>query len=187
MMKTIAFLLALFVVAGSARADALSDKVALCTACHGEKGVPVVKSVPAIAGQMEGYLYLELRDFKLGNRHSDVMQPVAATLEKANMQALAHYFATQPWPDLQQTRAPKPIAHQAEVVAGAAGCEGCHGQGFMGASVTPRLAGQRADYLRATMLAFKTGARANNPWMSALLKTYSDQDIDALAQFLAGL
>ena len=49
------------------------------------------------------------------------------------------------------------------------------------------MADQGEAYLRTTMLAFKTGERANNPWMSALLKTYSDADIDAIAEYLAGL
>lgn len=186
-MRTIALVLLPLLLAGTARADGLTEKVALCAACHGEKGVPVDKSVPVIAGQMEGYLYLQLRDFKLGNRRSDVMQPVASTLEKADMQALAAYFAAQPWPDLQQSRAQPEAAHRAEVIAGSAACEGCHAQGFVGTGVTPRLAGQGTDYLRATMLAFRSGARANNPWMAALLKNDADGDIDALARFLAGL
>ena len=36
------------------------------------------------------------------------------------------------------------------------------------------------------MAAFRDGERSNNPWMAALLKTYSDADIDALAKYLAG-
>ena len=73
------------------------------------------------------------------------------------------------------------------MLAGSAACEGCHASGFKGTSVTPRTAGQSGVYLRATMLAFRSGARANNPWMAALLKNYTDADIDALAGFLAGL
>lgn len=163
------------------------DKLALCGACHGTKGVPVDRSIPVIAGQQEGYLYLELRDFKLGNRRSEIMQPVAAGLEKADMQAMAAYFAAQPWPDLQQKRPPSAQAHQAEVLAGSAVCEACHAAGFMGAGVTPRMAGQSEAYLRGAMRAFRSGERANNPWMSALVKNYTDSDIDALAGFLAGL
>jgi cytochrome c553 len=34
---------------------------------------------------------------------------------------------------------------------------------------------------------FRSGARANNPWMTDLLKTYGDADIQALADYLAGL
>ncbi len=168
-------------------AQPAAGKLALCVACHGAKGVQVDRSVPVIAGQQEGYLYLELRDFKLGRRQSAIMQPVAGDLDKADILALSAYFAAQPWPDLQQKRAPKAEAHRAEVLAGSAACEGCHASGFTGASVTPRTAGQSEAYLRATMLAFRSGARANNPWMSALLKNYTDADIDALAGFLAGL
>jgi cytochrome c553 len=182
----IAALLSLLLSPG-AGAQPAAGKRALCTACHGANGIPVDRSMPVIAGQQDGYLYLELRDFKLGNRRSAIMQPVAAGLDKTDMLALAAYFAAQPWPDLQQKRAPTAEAHRAEVLAGSAACEGCHASGFTGASTTPRTAGQSEAYLRATMLAFRSGARANNPWMSALLKNYTDADIAALAEFLAGL
>jgi len=66
-------------------------------------------------------------------------------------------------------------------------CESCHGAGVKGASVTPRTAGQSEVYLRATMLAFRSGARANSPGMTGVLKNYTDTDIAALAAFLAGL
>jgi cytochrome c553 len=51
----------------------------------------------------------------------------------------------------------------------------------------PRLAGQSIDYLRKTMRNFHDGARGNNPWMAALLKTLTERDIDALAHYLGGL
>lgn len=170
-----------------AGAQPAADKLALCTACHGANGVPVDPSIPVIAGQQEGYLYLELRDFKLGNRRGEIMQQVAGSLDKADMLALAAYFAARPWPDLGQKRAAAAAAHRAELLTGSAVCESCHGAGFKGASVTPRTAGQREAYLRATMLAFRSGARANNPGMTGVLKNYTDTDIAALAGFLAGL
>jgi cytochrome c553 len=186
-MKRIAIVALLLLLGGVASGQSLDDKVAICTACHGATGVPIDPSIPVIFGQQEGYLYLELRDFKLGNRKSDVMQPMASGLERADMLALAGYFAAKPWPKLEQPAASDTIVHRAELINGSAGCEGCHGQGYRGDSSIPRVADQGVDYLRTTMLAFKTGARANNPWMSALLKTYSDNDIDALAKYLAGL
>ncbi len=186
-MKRIAIVVVSILLAGSAQAQGLEDKVAVCTACHGEKGVPGDPSFPVISGQQEGYLYLELRDYKLGNRKNEVMQQIAGGLERDDMKALAAYFAGQPWPRLGQPQASDDIAHRAEVIDGSAACQGCHGQGYLGDSSIPRLAGQGTDYLRTTMLAFKTGERANNPWMSALLKTYSDADIDALAKYLGGL
>jgi hypothetical protein len=34
---------------------------------------------------------------------------------------------------------------------------------------------------------FHTGIRGNNPWMGALLKSFSDADVDAMARYLGGL
>jgi cytochrome c553 len=118
---------------------------------------------------------------------SDVMGPIAATLEKQDMRDLAAFFAGKPWPALNQPRAPEDVARHAETVDNSAGCKGCHLANWQGDSTTPRLAGQQLGYLRATMAAFRDGTRANNPWMAALLKTYSDADIDALAKYLAGM
>ena len=42
-------------------------------------------------------------------------------------------------------------------------------------------------YLEKTMLDFKSKARANSPDKSALMKTYSAEDIAGMAEFLAGM
>ena len=171
----------------SGHAGDAPEKAALCSACHGESGVPVDPNIPVIWGQNEGYIYLELRDFKLGNRKSPVMSPIAQTLEKPDMLALAAYFAAKKWPALGQPGAPADAAKRAEQAINAAVCQSCHLANWQGDSTTPRLAGQQRGYLQATMAAFRDGTRANNPRMAALLKTYSDTDIDAVAQYLAGL
>ena len=40
----------------------------MCGGCHGENGVPQEKTTPVIWGQHLGYLYLQLRDYKRGDR-----------------------------------------------------------------------------------------------------------------------
>jgi len=177
---------ALLLSGPGARAQTVEDKASVCGACHGENGVPVDASIPVIWGQNEGYIYLELRDFKLGNRRSDVMSQIALSLEKPDMKELAAWFAARPWPDLRQPQAAADVAHHAETIDGSAGCKGCHQADWQGNSVTPRVGGQGLPYLRETMAKFRDGERTNNPWMAALLKTYSDGDIDALAKYLAG-
>ena len=74
-------------------ADPVPDKAKLCATCHGEQGIPINKTTPVIWGQNEGYLYLQLRDLKSGARKNDIMSPIAATLEKHDMLALAAYFS----------------------------------------------------------------------------------------------
>ena len=49
------------------------------------------------------------------------------------------------------------------------------------------MAGQKPSYLEATMLDFKYRRRNNAPDMSALLESYSEEDIAAMAHFIAGL
>jgi cytochrome c553 len=177
---------ALLLAAAAARADTVEEKAAICSACHGEAGVPVDKSIPVIWGQNEGYLYLELRDFKLGNRKNETMAQIALGLDKPDMKAIAAYFAAKPWPNLTQPAAPDDVAHHAETIDNSAGCKGCHLADWQGDSTTPRVGGQGLQYLRETMAQFRDGSRTNNPWMAALLKTYTDGDIDALAKYLAG-
>ncbi len=174
------------IAAPAARADDIEETAAVCSACHGEAGVPVDKSIPAIWGQNEGYLYLQLRDFKVGNRKNVNMSEIAAGMEKPVMKALAAYFSAKPWPNLQEPSAPHDVAVHAENINNSAGCKGCHLENWQGDSVTPRVGGQGIQYLRETMAQFRSGERANNPWMAALLKTYTDADIDALARYLAG-
>ena len=170
----------------AARAQGVAEKAALCSACHGEQGVPITPDIPVIWGQNEGYLYLQLRDYKLGNRRNPMMDAVVAALEKQDMRDLAALFAGRPWPVLGQPSAPAAVAARAEQASSSAVCKSCHLDHWQGDSTTPRVGGQQVGYLRATMAAFRDGARTNNPWMAALLKTYPDADIDALARYLAG-
>ena len=168
-------------------AQSVEEKAQICAACHGETGVPIDAKIPVIWGQQVGYLYLDLRDFKLGNRKNEQMSPITAALSHEDMLALAEYFSRKPWPNLGQPRAADPAVHRAEIAASSGQCTQCHLGGYVGAGTTPRVADQRKEYLLKTMQDFRSGARANNPWMTDLLKTYKDEDIEALAEYLSGL
>lgn len=174
-------------LATASLAQPVEEKAKLCSACHGAAGVPVDAKIPVIWGQEPGYLYLDLRDFKLGNRKNEQMSAIAAALSREDMLALAEYFSKKPWPNLAQARATDAAVHRAEVAASSGQCTQCHLGGYVGAGTTPRLADQGKEYLLKTMQDFRSGARANNPWMTDLLKTYKDEDIEALADYLGGL
>jgi cytochrome c553 len=169
------------------RAQGLEEKVRLCAGCHGESGKPVDKTVPNIWGQQTGYLYIQLRDFKRGDRKSEIMQPIAAAFERNDMLAIAEFFSKRPWPDLGQPRAPKDVAQRARTAISSIGCTGCHLDQFQGDSTVPRLAGQGRDYLARTMTDFRSRARGNNPGMSDLMIATAVDDLAALAEYLAGL
>ncbi len=178
---------AVLLMSGNAFAVDVEEKAKLCATCHGEQGIPINKQTPVLWGQDEGYVYLQLRDFKSGARKNALMNPIAATLEKEDMQALAAYFKKKKWPNLEQPPAPPDVAKKAESAARSIGCRGCHLEHFQGDGTTARLAGQWREYLEATILAFRDGSRGNNPGMSDLMKATPKDDIPALAEYLSGL
>ena len=61
-----AVMLGLTAASTAARAATLEEKAQMCGGCHGEDGVPQEKTTPVIWGQHQGYLYLNLRDYKRG-------------------------------------------------------------------------------------------------------------------------
>jgi cytochrome c553 len=172
---------------GAARTETVEEKAQLCAACHGENGIPQQKTMPVIWGQHQGYLYLQLRDYKSGARKNDIMSPLAQTLERDDMMALALHFSQKPWPDLQQPPAPPDVAKRALQANVAIGCTGCHQGQYQGEGTQPRLAGQTREYLQQSMIDFRTRARGNNPGMTDLMLAMSEDDIAACAQYLAGL
>jgi cytochrome c553 len=69
--------------------------LANCARCHGEDGAGRgLGAFPKLAGQREAYLLASLRAYANGERHSGIMQPIAAGLGDAQMRALARHYAT---------------------------------------------------------------------------------------------
>jgi cytochrome c553 len=170
-----------------ANAQSTAEKVEICAGCHGQDGKPIDKTIPVIWGQQQGYIYIQLRDFKRGDRKNEIMQPIASTMEREDMLAIAEYFSKKPWPDLGQPRASKEVADRALSANRSVGCTGCHLDHFQGDGTVPRLAGMSREYLTKTIADFRTRARGNNPGMSDLMLATSPDDLAALAEYLSGL
>jgi cytochrome c553 len=67
--------------------------------------------------------------------------------------------------------------------AGVAACKACHGpMGISVSNVIPNLAGQKAEYLAAQLMAFKSGDRRND-FMTVIAGQLSDADIHGFAQY----
>jgi cytochrome c553 len=165
----------------------------VCVACHAADGNSAIPANPKLAGQHPEYLAKQLREYKSGKRANAIMAGFAATLSEQQMLDIAHWLATQP---------PKPgFATDAELAAQGeriyrggiadrqiASCAGCHGPAGAGIPAQfPRLAGQHAEYTKTQLSAFRSGARANNSVMNMVAAKLNDKEIEALAQYLAGL
>jgi cytochrome c553 len=178
---------ALSLAGREAFADSIDDKAQICAGCHGEAGIPQEKTTPIIWGQNEGYLYIELRDFKSGARKNDIMSGIVADLSRDDMKALAKHFANLKWPSTQPASPSKDATKQALTVIGSIGCTACHLEQFQGDGTTARLAGQQPEYLLKTMTDFRNRTRANNPGMSDLMNAAQPADLEPIAQYLASL
>jgi cytochrome c553 len=173
--------------AGAQDPKKLQEQVQLCAVCHGENGIPQDKLVPIIWGQHQGYLYLQLRDYKRGDRKHEQMTAVIEQIEREDMLALAEYFSKKPWPGLAQPAAKDDVALIAARANTAVGCTGCHQDQYRGEGTQARLAGQTQDYLQRTMIEIRNGVRANNPGMTSLMKSIKEDEIAAVSEYLAGL
>ena len=165
---------------------AISEKLELCAGCHGEKGASSNPEYPILGGQHLYYLYVQLKDFKSGFRKSEIMSPLAAELEKADMLSIAKYFSEQKWPGIG-FRADPAKAAKGEKATTAGQCVQCHLGGYEGNSRIPRLAGQHPKYLKKTMIDFKNKVRTNSPAKSSLMVSYDDADIEAMSDFLGNM
>ena len=167
--------------------DAQRQKAEPCSACHGAEGRSTLAEIPSLAGQPKQFITTQLVMFREGNRRNAVMNALAAPLTNADINELGGWFATQ-----------SPAAAGAPLGADAAaagkgltekfGCVTCHGAELHGQQHIPRLAGQRADYLKTQLLGFKAQTRFDMDGnMTAAAQPLSPADIEALAAYLSAL
>ncbi|MFH5803073.1 c-type cytochrome [Alienimonas sp. DA493] len=143
--------------------------VQTCVRCHGVDGNGRgAGAFPLLAGQSREYLAASLRAYASGGRPSGMMEPIAAELTAAEVDALAEYFAAQTprpseprSPDGQAIARGALIAREGVPARHVPSCIDCHGPGkAVENEEYPRLAGQPAWYLVTQLELFASGARA---------------------------
>jgi cytochrome c553 len=165
----------------------LDAKVQICAACHGPNGNSTNPQYPLLAGQNARYLYLQLKDFKEGRRHDPQMDPMAAPLERDDMQALADYFSKQKQAPSGFKADPAKVA-QGKKKSDEVLCPMCHLGEFVGQNEIPRVAGQQYAYVKKQLADFKAKRRTNDAGnMTSVAGTLSDDDIENLSQYIANL
>jgi cytochrome c553 len=191
MLKVIArsalLLLAGFAGVSAAQAQAIEQKAAVCQACHLTGTLQSTSVIPNIWGQSEGYVYIQLRDFKSGARNAPEdasMRGFVATMSDADMLEIANYASTQPWPAVEPISTDTSLLKKGAYATAMVDCGGCHFNEWKGFSANPRIGHQSTAYLAATMRQFRSGSRANSPGMSDLVRTLDEGDIDAVAAYL---
>ena len=141
-----------------------------CAPCHGWDGLGRNAAFPRLAGQSAGYLSNALAAYARGERHSGIMQPIAASLERETIGELAAHFARLP-PAPAQRGDPaaiargEAIAHEGIPSQRVPSCADCHGPGATPHDgAYPLHAGQHADYLILQLELFARGHRGGSPY-----------------------
>ena len=159
----------------------------MCEACHGPNGNAVLKDMPSIAGQPKVFIENQLVLIREGMRDIPQMKGVLDNVPDTELTELATYYAGLKIakPPAQKQAA---LYEKGETLSKDMRCGICHLPTYVGREQMPRLAGQREDYLLYTMRAMKANqAVGRDPIMIASLYGISDEDLKAIAHYLARL
>jgi cytochrome c553 len=164
-----------------------------CVSCHGAAGNSTIVQNPKLASQHESYIYKQLVNFKGPERNNAIMSPIAKALTDDEMKNIAAYLNA-------QTEKPGAARNKDTVDIGkkiyrggiaeksVPACAGCHSPNGAGIPAQfARLAGQHQDYTAAQLINFRSGTRKNSTPMTAIAKRLSDDEIQAVADYVAGL
>ena len=176
------YFVALSVICMLVSATGRTADTAACIACHNDKMV----ANPILDGQHAKYIEKQLQDLKKDLRIHAQMQGIAKTLDDKQITDLSKAFASKKWSNPNPKSNPT-IQEEGKNLVRKGNCTRCHGSELEGTYNIPRLAGQRSQYLKTTLLQYKNKERNNFPPMSSMLNRYSEEEIGVMAEYISGL
>ena len=145
-----------------------------CARCHiVDNRARDLSVFPILAGQRKDYLFASLLAFARGERHSGIMQPLAASLTAKDMREIAQYYGN--------LRGPSPAPVSVEIAPAiergreiamrgipsrrVPACSACHGPNRVRRNpIYPELAGQHSEYLALQLELFNKQSRGGTPY-----------------------
>ena len=186
-------------------AEAGQAKSATCMGCHGLAGNSTIPNFPKLAGQSEAYIVKQLQYFKSGERGNAMMAGVALSLSDQDMEDVAAYYSIQTISENSAKGSEEMIELGRKIYVGGkmdtqtTACIACHGPKGKGIPTAgfPAVAAQHADYTASQLKAFRQysinqqtdsdGVERVNEMMNNVAMGLTNEEIDALSQYIAGL
>jgi cytochrome c553 len=180
---------------------------AVCSGCHGVDGNSPAPSFPKLAGLGEKYMTKQLYDIQSGARVVVEMTGLLDGKSDQDLKDMAAYFTSK----TMQLSGAKPqevkvnagikvdglalgtrVFRAGNQTTGVPACSGCHSPRGLGNEPAgyPRLSGQYSEYIAKQLRAFRAGERTNDGdsmIMRKVAEQMSDAEIDAVANYIAGL
>ncbi|HEY8606927.1 MAG TPA: c-type cytochrome [Noviherbaspirillum sp.] len=170
-----------------------SRNIMACVGCHGAAGNSTIAQNPKLSAQHAEYIAKQLHDFKTPQRNNPIMSPIAKAMTDEDIKNVAVYLdrqAAKPGAAKNKdiVELGKKIYRGGIAEKNVPACAACHGAsgGGMPAQFA-RLAGQHQDYTVVQLTSFRAGARKNSAQMTTIAKRMSDEEIQAVADYVAGL
>ena len=185
----------------SGDAEKGSQLVESCAACHGADGNSISPDWPNLAGQNQKYIYEQLKYFRDGDRMNALMMsvtPYLQTLEDSDLLDIAAYYSDyavsvgQAKNDEELLELGTQLYRFGNMKKGVPACTSCHAVQGQGNSLAgfPSVAGQQVGYLTSTLKAYRSKERnagESSLMMQSIAQNLSDDEIDALANYMHGL
>lgn len=169
--------------------------VEVCGRCHGRNGLGRGPGAfPRIAGQRPAYLAATLEAYANGERHSGIMQPVAAALDEGTRLSIARHYGAAAGGVVTEGREAgridpagmEPVIDRGERIAREGvparkvpSCVACHGPGATPRNpYYPALAGQYDDYLALQLRLFREGRRGGTEYARIMRKVVHSLEAD---------
>lgn len=167
--------------------------IVACVSCHGANGNSTITANPKLAGQHAAYIAKQLDNFKGADRSGTPMTAFASAMTEDDVKNVAAYLNTQK-PKQGAAKNKDTVELGKQIYRGGIAeksvpaCAGCHSPNGAGIpALFPRLAGQHQDYTYAQLSNFSKGTRKNSIQMTTIAKRMSDDEMKAVADYVAGL
>ena len=167
--------------------------VVACITCHGPKGQSAVGTWPKLSAQHAAYTAKQLKNFKEGTRANAIMMGMSMPLNDQDMANIAAFLALQP-PSQGVAQNKDTIALGKSIYGGGItskgvpACAACHSPNGAGIPAQyPRQGGQWAEYSYNQLINFREGTRKNSSQMTTIASKLSEQEMKAVADYMAGL
>ncbi|HWW06872.1 c-type cytochrome [Collimonas sp.] len=167
--------------------------ITACVTCHGAAGASTISVNPKLGGQHAEYIHKQLTNFQGADRNNPIMSPLAKVLTDDEMKNIAAYLEAQAVkPGAAKNKDTlelgKKIYRGGIAEKNIPACAGCHSPNGAGIpALFPRIGGQHQDYTVTELNNFRDRIRKNSPQMATIARDMSDDEIKAVADYIAGL
>jgi len=184
---------------GGKAADGKKLAQTRCVACHGVDGL--TKNFPAyprLAGQLHGYLYMQMTFFATGERQHPIMSAQIAGLTNKQLLDLAAHFSSVPaMTPLVSAASPAELAlgeqlfRKGALERGVPACASCHGPAGKGQlPAFAHIGGQHPQYMQSMLKLFQEKSEFTTPYawiMNSVAAKLTAAEIKAVAEFASTL